>query len=254
MYHIKNALRQVPGKEIHPMKKWLIPILMVVLCLTLCSCKGNDSIVEELEGPEGIEQFASLRYCAEQDLWLEIYYDGTWCTFEDGGMLRSNGSMTIEGNVGTLTPAEGSDSFQLTSLDDTITDQFGYSYYRVTEVGIRKPLIVNELGVPDTLESNAKVEGTPDLALAETYAGFYISEDGIYGLDIYPDGTYDLQEFGLLIESGSLLALTEPAYGQTYAVGTDAENYRLVIPQEERLYFGGCGGFAPGQKAIPSDE
>ncbi len=236
------------------MKKWVLLLLAVVMLFTLSACGGNENIVEDLEGPDGIDSFAGLWYDEGRDLWLEVYYDGTWCTFVDGGMLQSYGSLTIDQMVGTLVPTEGEDRYVLTAGEENLTDENGQVLFHVTEVGIRKPLIVNELDVPDVLPSDTTVEGETALSFAKQYAGFYISEDGIYGLDVYEDGTYELQEFGLLIESGSLLRLTEPAYDQIYAIDTDMKEYRLVLAEEERLYLGGCGAFAPGKKAVSSDE
>lgn len=236
------------------MKKWILLLLTAALMLSMCACGGNQSIVEELEGPEGIEFFTGIWYDEGQDLWLEVYYDGTWCTFVDGGMLSSYGTLTIQGAVGTLTPTEGADRYVLTASEDILTDGNGQELFHVTEVGIRKPLIVNELDVPDTISSDTNVDGSVDLSFAKEYAGFYISEDGIYGLDVYEDGTYDLQEFGLLIESGRFLRLTEPAYDQIYAVDPDMKEVRLVLPREERIYLGGCGAFAPGAKAADTGE
>lgn len=236
------------------MKKWILLLLTVVLVLSLCACGGNQSIVEEPEGPDGIEFFGGIWYDEGRDLWLEVYYDGTWCTFVDGGMLSSYGSLTIEGMVSTLTPTEGSDHYVLTAGEDILTDENGQELFHVTEVGIRKPLIVNELDVPDILAPDTVVDGEVATSFAMEYAGFYISEDGIYGLDVYEDGTYDLQEFGLLVESGSFLRLTEPAYHEIYAIDPDMRQYRLVLAQEERIYLGGCGAFAPGTKAVNPEE
>lgn len=236
------------------MKKWIV--LLLALCLTFCAvaCGSEKNIVEDMEGPEGIDQFVGIWYCENPELWVEIYYDGSWCSFEDGGMLRSFGPITIQENIGTLSPTEGTDSFVLTAKDGQLTDDFGNTMFKVTEVGIRKPLILNELGVPDMLEKDAKVEGDVDRSFVKTYAGFYISEDGIFALELFEDGTYEIQEYGLLVESGSFLRITEPDYGEIYAVDTDMQQYRLVIAQEERLYIGQCGIFAPGEKGNSGEE
>ncbi len=236
------------------MKKWVIFLLVISIVFAFTACKGNEDIVGEIEGPDGIDQFAGLWYCENRDLWVEVYYDGTWCTFEDGGMLRSFGSMTIQGNVGSLEPTEGTDSFILTAKEGGITDDLGNTMFKVTEVGTRKPLIVNDLGIPDVLEKDATVEGKTALSFAKEYEGFYISEDGIFALEVFADGTFELQEYGLLVESGDFLRLAEPDYGEIYSVDRDMMKYRLVIPQEERIYLGGCGIFAPGEKATTSDE
>lgn len=240
------------------MKKWVLLLLTLCLAFSLVACGGEEAteenIVEDLEGPEGIELFAGLWYYERRDLWVEVYYDGSWCSFEDGGMLRSFGTMTIADGVGTLAPTEGEDAFVFIAGEDSLSDEAGNSLFHVTEVGIQKPLIHNELNVPDTIAPNVTVEGKVDPSFVKSYEGFYISEDGIYALEIFADGTYDLQEYGLLVESGSVLRVTEPAYGQFYAVDRDMLKYRLIIPQEERLYVGDCGIFAPGEKAMPSDE
>ncbi len=235
------------------MKRWITLLLALCLLFSLASC-GEQDIVEELEGPEGIDLFAGIWYCEKRDVWIEIYYDGSWCSFEDGGMLRSYGPMTVAGNVGSLDPTEGTDSFLLTATEGKLIDDLGYTLFKVTEVGVRKPLIVNDLGVPDTISFKTKVEGEVDCSFAKEYAGFYISEDGIFGLELFDDGTYELQEYGLLIEAGSFLRLTEPDYGQIYAVAPNMKEYRLVIAQEERLYLGGCGAFAPGEKSTGTEE
>ncbi len=238
------------------MKKWILLLLCSCLLICLWGCKGDEpeNIVEDLEGPEGIEFFAGLWYCENRDLWVEVYYDGTWCSFEDGGMLRSCGPVTVSGTVASLEPTEGTDAFLLTAEDGRLTDELGYSLFKVTEVGVRKPLIINDLGVPDILPPDTETQGTVDTSLARKYAGFYISEDGIFALEIFADGQYELQEYGLLVESGSLMHLTEPDYGQTYAVDRDMLKYRLVIPEEDRLYLGDCGIFAPGEKNEGAEE
>ena len=238
------------------MKKWILLILSLslLICLAGCGNKEEENIVEDLEGPEGIDLFAGLWYYEESDLWVEVYYDGTWCSFEDGGMLRSFGSMTIDGQVGTLEPTEGEDRFTFTATEGKLTDAGGKTLFKVTEVGIRKPLMVNDLGVPDTISFKTEVEGDVDLAMVKEYAGFYISEDGIFALELFEDGSYELQEYGLLIENGSFLRLTVPYEGQIYAVDRDMKEYRLVITQEERIYLGNCGIFAPGEKSSASDE
>lgn len=235
------------------MKKWILLLLSLCLLFGMAAC-GEQNIVEDLEGPEGIDLFTGIWYCEKRDVWIEIYYDGSWCSFEDGGMLRSYGPMTVAGNVGSLDPTEGTDSFLLTATEGKLTDDLGFTLFKVTEVGVRKPLIVNDLGVPDTLSSGTKVEGEVDLSFAKKYAGFYISEDGIFAVELFEDGTYDLQEYGLLVESGRFLRLTEPDYGQIYAVAPNMKEYRLVIAQEERLYLGGCGAFAPGEKSTGTEE
>ncbi len=238
------------------MKKWILLLLCSCLLFCLWGCNGDEpeNIVEDLKGPEGIEFFAGLWYCENRDVWVEVYYDGTWCSFEDGGMLRSYGSVTVSGTMATLDPIEGTDSFLLTATDGKLTDDLGYSLFKVTEVGVRKPLIINDLGVPDILPPDTKIRGDVDNRLAKEYAGFYISEDGIFALELYADGQYELQEYGLLIESGSFMHLTEPDHGQTYAVDMDMQKYRLVIVEEERLYLGDCGIFAPGEKSEGSEE
>lgn len=238
------------------MKKWILLFLGLCLLLSMGACKNKapEDIVEELVGPEGIDDFAGLWYHEEKDLWIEVNYDGSWCSFEDGGMLRSHGPMTIDGQVGTLEPKEGEERFALTAADGGLIDEQGVALFRVTEVGVRKPLIVNDLGVPDRISSDIKIAGVPAPDLGKNYAGFYISEDGIFALEIFADGGYELQEYGLLIESGSLLCVTDPDYGQVYAVDTDSKECRLVIPQEERLYLGGCGAFAPGEKGGEIEE
>lgn len=240
------------------MKKWVLLLLTLCLAFSLVACGGEEAteenIVEDLEGPEGIELFAGLWYYERRDLWVEVYYDGSWCSFEDGGMLRSFGTMTIADGVGTLAPTEGEDAFVFIAGEDSLSDEAGNSLFHVTEVGIQKPLIVNDLGVPDVLPSDARVEGKVDSSFVKDYAGFYISEDGIFALELFEDGTYEIQEYGLLVESGSFLRLTEPDYGEIYAIDTDMQKYRLVIAQEERIYLGECGIFAPGEKATLSDE
>ena len=236
------------------MKKWLLLLLSLCLAIGLVACGGNENIVDDIEGPEGIEDFAGIWYCENQNLWVEIYYDGSWCSFEDGGMIRSYGPMTIQEKVGTLTPTEGTDTFVLTASEGSLTDDRGNAMFKVTEVGIRKPLMVNTSGAPDTLETDAKVEGTADLSFAKKYEGFYISEDRIYALEIFTDGTYEFQEYGLMVESGTVLRLTAPEAGQLYLVDTDMLKYRLVLPEEERLYIGDCGAFAPGEKSTGGEE
>ncbi len=237
------------------MKKW--SLLLLTLCLLFClsGCNGNEpeNIVEDLEGPEGIGLFGGLWYYEDRDLWIEIYYDGTWCSFEDGGMLRSFGPITIEGQVGTLVPKEGEDRFTLTAVEDRLRDGEGKLLFQVTEVGIRKPLIVNDRGVPIALSGDVLIEGEVDPSFVKKYAGFYISEDGIFALELFEDGTFELQEYGLLVESGTFLRLTDPDYGEIYTVDRDMQKYRLVIEEEERLYLGDCGIFAPGEKSFPSD-
>ncbi len=238
------------------MKKWslLILCLSLLMCLAGCGGKEPENIVGDLEGPEGIAFFGGLWYHEDQDLWIEIYYDGTWCSFEDGGMLRSFGDVTIDGQVGTLTPKEGEDRFILTATEDRLRDEEGKILFQVTEVGIRKPLIVNDRDVPIMLSGDEIVEGEIDWAFVKEYAGFYISEDGIFALEIFEDGTFEIQEYGLLIESGSFLRLTEPNYGEIFSVDRDLQKYRLVIPEEERLYLGECGIFAPGEKGTGAEE
>ena len=238
------------------MKKWILLLLCFCLLFSLMGCKGDEpeNIVEDLEGPEGIDLFAGLWYCENRDLWVEIYYDGTWCCFEDGGILRSYGPVTITAQVAALEPTEGQDFFLLNVADGKLTDDLGYSLFKVTEVGVRKPLIINDLGVPDILPPDTKIQGEADTRMAKEYAGFYISEDGIFALELFADGQYELQEYGLLVESGSFMYLTEPNHGQTYAVDTDMQKYRLVIPEDERLYLGDCGIFAPGEKSVDSGE
>ncbi|MBR6825119.1 MAG: hypothetical protein IKM59_01090 [Oscillospiraceae bacterium] len=238
------------------MKKWILLLISLCLALALCACgeKEPENIVEDLEGPEGIDLFAGLWYHEEADLWVEIYYDGAWCTFEEGGILRSYGSLTIENRTATLEPKEGEDKLILTAGDGKLTDPENVALFQVTEVGVRKPLIVNDLGVPDTLSSDTKAEGDVDPSFVETYAGFYISEDGIYALELFADGGYEIQEYGLITEKGSVLRLTEPERGQLYAVATEGKAHRLLLAQEERLYVGGIGTFAPGEKGIASDE
>lgn len=238
------------------MKKWIVLILSLtlLLCLVGCGNKGPENIVEDLEGPEGIECFAGLWYCENRDIWVEVYYDGTWCSFEDGGMLRSYGPVTVSGTMATLEPTEGGDSFLFTAMNGKLTDDLGSSLFKVTEVGVRKPLIINDLGVPDILPSDTEIRGNVDNGLAKEYAGFYISEDGIFALEVFVDGRYELQEYGLLVESGSFMHLTEPDHGQTYAVDMDMRKYRLVIAEEERLYLGDCGIFVPGEKSEGAEE
>ena len=236
-----------------PMKKWIVLLLTLCLLLSATAC-GQQDIVEEIEGPDGIDLFAGIWYYEPRDLWIEIYYDGSWCSFEDGGMLRSYGPMTIGENVGTLEPTEGTDTFLLTAKDGALTDEQGHTLFKVTEVGVRKPMITNDLDVPNTIPAHEKVEGTVDGTFCQTYAGFYISEDGIFALELFADGSYEIQEYGLLVESGTFLRLTEPNYGQIYAVDRDMGKYRLVIPQEERLYLGDCGIFTPGEKGTPGEE
>ena len=240
-------------KENYYMRKWIVLLLSLCILFAMTACT-EENIVEDLEGPEGIELFAGIWYYENKDLWIEIYYDGAWCSFEDGGMLRSYGTATITGEVGNLSPTEGADSFLLSAKSGLLADDLGNTLFRVTEVGVRKPLIVNNLGIPDILPEKTEVVGTVDLTMAKEYAGFYISEDGIFALELFPDGTYELLEYGLLVESGSFLRLTEPNYGEVYAVDLDMQKYRLVIAQEERLYLGDCGIFAPGEKAAPLDE
>ena len=236
------------------MKKWILLLLVVCLALSLAACGGEKNIVEDLEGPEGIDLFAGIWYYEARDLWLEIYYDGSWCSFEDGGMLRAFGQVAIDGDLGTLEPTEGEDRFVLTAREGKLTDEEGAILFHVTEVGIRKPLIVNDLGLPDILPEDTKVAGDVARSFAKEYVGFYISEDGIYGLEVFEDGTFELLEYGLLVESGSFLCVTDPDYGEIYSVDTDMLKYRLVIAQEERLYLGECGIFAPGEKSTGSDE
>ena len=236
------------------MKKWIMFLLVISVVFVFTACKGEEDIVGEIDGPEGIDQFVGIWYCENRDLWVEIYYDGSWCSFEDGGMLRSFGPMTIQGNVGTLEPTEGTDSFVLTADAGGLTEASGDALFKVTEVGTRKPLIVNDLGVPDILPEDETVEGETALSFAKEYEGFYISEDGIFALEVFADGTFELQEYGLLVESGSFLRLTEPDYGEIYSVDRDMMKYRLIIAREERIYLGQCGIFAPGEKAVPTDE
>ena len=236
------------------MKKWILLLLTLCMAVSLVACGGEKSIVEDLEGPEGIELFGGIWFYESRDLWVEVYYDGSWCSFEDGGMLRSFGMMTIEGNVGTFEPTEGQDGFVLIAVEDQLTDPEGNALFHVTEVGIRKPLIVNDLGVPLALDGGVIVEGTVDTSFVKKYAGFYISEDGIFALELFADGTFELQEYGLLVESGSFLRLTEPNYNEIYSVDRDMQKYRLVIGEDERLLLGDCGIFAPGEKATHSDE
>ena len=238
------------------MKKWILLLLCLslLMCMAGCGEKEPENIVEDLEGPEGIELFAGLWYCEHRDLWVEIYYDGTWCSFEDGGLLRAYGSVTIAESVAVLEPKEGEESWSFRSSNGKLTDDLGYTLFQVTEVGVRKPLIMNELGVPDVLPEDETAEGQVDSAFVKKYAGFYISEDGIFALEIFEDGTFELQEYGLLIESGSILRLTEPDYGEIYTVDRDVQKYRLVIPEEERLYLGDCGIFAPGEKSSTTGE
>lgn len=143
------------------MKKWILLLLCLSLlvCMAGCGEKEPENIVEDLEGPEGIELFAGLWYCEHRDLWVEIYYDGTWCSFEDGGLLRAYGSVTIAESVAVLEPKEGEESWSFTSSNGKLTDDLGYTLFQVTEVGVRKPLIVNELGVPDVLPEDETAEG-----------------------------------------------------------------------------------------------
>ena len=96
------------------MKKWILLLLCLSLlvCMAGCGEKEPENIVEDLEGPEGIELFAGLWYCEHRDLWVEIYYDGTWCSFEDGGLLRAYGSVTIAESVAVLEPKEGEESWK----------------------------------------------------------------------------------------------------------------------------------------------
>ena len=238
------------------MKKWILLLLCLSLLISSAGCgmKEPENIVEDLEGPEGIDFFAGLWYCENRDLWVEIYYDGTWCSFEDGGVLRSYGPVTIEEQVAELQPTEGTDAFVFTARNGLLADDLGYELFKVTEVGVRKPLIVNELGVPDVLSGDETVEGQVDSAFVKKYAGFYISEDGIFALELFEDGTFELQEYGLLVESGTFLRLTEPDYGEIYSVDRDMQKYRLVIEQEDRLYLGDCGIFAPGEKSSAAGE
>ncbi|MBP3411879.1 MAG: hypothetical protein J6K89_01330 [Oscillospiraceae bacterium] len=230
-------------------KKAVIFLFLFCLLLALGACgTETENIVEDLKGPEGIELFAGLWYYEEQSVWIEVYYDGTWCSFEDGGMIRSYGKLDIDGQQADLKPTEGQDSYVFAASEGALLDAAGKSLFQVTEVGIVKPLIVNTLGVPDSIPSEERVQGQPDTTLAETYAGFYVSENGIYALELETDASYELQEYGMVIEKGQFLHLTEPDYGQSYAVAEESAEYRLILTQEERLYLHGCGAFAPVEK------
>lgn len=239
----------------HAVKKYVIWILVLCLLLPLWGCgKGEqEDIVEELEGPEGIELFAGLWYYEARNLWIEIYYDGAWCSFEDGGMLRSHGDLTITEDTAVLEPKEGEDRFSLQSFGRILSDEGGNSLIRVTEVGITKPPIINDLGIPDTISSMDMFEGEAAPDFCKEHAGFYISEDGVYALELWADGRFELQEYGMVIESGELVRAVEPDYGQIYTVDPESTQYRLLFVQEGRLYLGGCGTFAPGEKGSPED-
>lgn len=238
------------------MKKIVAWLLLLGLIFTLCACKKAEpeNIVEDVVGPEGIDDFAGLWYAPSLNLWIEIYYTGDWCSFETGGVLRSSGVLTISGSEATLEPTlEGEDHFIIVRSDSGLRLSDGGELYAVTEVSITKPMLVNDRGVEDLLPRK-DLEGTVDPDFSQAYEGFYISEDGIYAIEIFEDGSFELQEYGMIIEKGEILRLSKPASGELYTNTKDSEEGRLIFSSEERLYIGGIGTFTPGEKAEPSDE
>lgn len=235
------------------LKKLLLFFLLAVMVLGLCACGESENIVEDLEGPEGIEDFAGLWYSSDLNLWIEIYYDGAWCSFEDGGMLRSYGELSVEDKSATLEPSDGDDRFVILCRKEGLRLENGGELIPVTEVGITKPVLVNDRGAKDLLPKR-KLHGETDLTFAGEYEGFYISEDGIYAIEIFGDGSFKLQEYGMVVEAGQILRMSKTEKGELYTCDQEAEEGRLVFAAEERLYVGGIGTFAPGEKSEPSDE
>ena len=235
------------------MKKLLVCFLLAVMVLGLCACGESENIVEDLEGPDGIEDFAGLWYTADAGLWIEVYYDGAWCSFEDGGMLRSYGELRIEDKTATLEPTDGEDRFVILCEKEGLRLENGGELIAVTEVGITKPVLVNDRGAEDLLPKK-KLVGETDLSFAGEYAGFYISEDGVYAIEIFADGSFELQEFGMVVEEGQILRMSKTEKGELYTYDKEVEEGRLIFASGERLYVGGIGTFAPGEKSEPSDE
>ena len=246
-------MKKKSGKDVCVLKKLLIFILLAVMVMGLCACGESENIVEDLEGPEGIDNFAGLWYTADMNLWIEIYYDGAWCSFEDGGMLRSYGDLSIEGESASLEPTDGEDRFVILREKEGLRLENGGELIAVTEVGITEPVLVNDRGAKDLLPRK-KLVGDADLNFAEEYEGFYISEDGIYAIEIFADGSFKLQEYGMVVEEGQILRMSKTEKGELYTCDQEAEEGRLLFASGERLYVGGIGTFAPGEKSEPSDE
>ncbi len=235
------------------MKKIFGLLLLLCLVLSLCACGESENIVEDLDGPEGIEDFAGLWYAPSRELWVEIYYDGAWCSFSDGGMLRSYGDLSINSKTATLEPSDGEDRFVILCEKDGLSLEDGGELFAVTEVGITKPQLVNDRGAKDLLPRK-KLVGETDTAFAKEYEGFYISEDGVYAIEIFADGSFELQEYGMVVEEGQILRMSKTEKGELYTCDREVEEGRLLFASEERLYVGGIGTFAPGEKSEPSDE
>lgn len=235
------------------MKKAMAWLLVLCFLLLSACAGGQEDIVDELEGPEGIDHFAGLWYYEFRELWIEIYYDGAWCSFTDGGLLRSYGDITIEGDRAHLEPTEGVDRLTLLHREGLLTDERGEPLIPVTEVGITRPKLVNDSGAPDTMEAEGKLQGEVDQAFCAEYQGFYISEDGVYALEIWDSGAFELQEYGLVIESGQLRRMNDTDHRQIYTVDPNGALLRLILPKGDRLYIGGIGTFAHGEKGSPED-
>ena len=223
------------------------------MLLSLCACGGSETIVEDLEGPKGVENFVGLWYAPSMELWIEVYYDGAWCSFDDGGMLRSYGDLRIDEKMAALEPEDGEDSFVLLREKESLRLDNGELLLAVTEVGITQPALVNDRGAKDLLPKK-KLVGQADTDFCQSYKGFYISEDGIYAIEIFSGGTYELQEYGFMLEAGDILRLSKHEKGELYTCPDEGEEGRLVFAEGERLYLGGIGTFAPGEKPIPTDE